>query len=41
MKCQFQNIIPMTFNVHVNGQAYPWVVTLGMSHLDFLKLIEL
>jgi hypothetical protein len=41
MKCQFQNLIPMAFYVHVNGQAHPWVVPLGMSHLDFLEFIEL
>jgi hypothetical protein len=25
----------------INGQAHPWVVPLGLSHLDFSKLIEL
>ncbi len=41
MKCQFQNLIPMAFNVLVNGQAHPSVVPLGMSHLDFLGFNEL
>jgi hypothetical protein len=27
--------------IKLSGQAHPWVVSLGMSHLDFLRLIKL
>jgi hypothetical protein len=36
----FNNPTPIYGN-NESGQAHPWVVSLGMSHLDFLKPIEL